>query len=63
VGEREAFNGFAMTAVDGKGRVAIPASMRAVIERNVEAGGGDPRPVVIALHPQDPCLIAYDPAW
>lgn len=63
MGEREAFNGFAMTAVDGKGRVAIPASMRAVIERNVEAGGGDPRTVVIALHPKDPCLIAYDPAW
>ncbi len=52
-----------MTAVDGKGRVAIPAAMRAVIERNVEAGGGDTRTVVIALHPQDPCLIAYDPAW
>jgi MraZ protein len=63
VGEREAFNGFAMTAVDGKGRVAIPASMRAVIERNVEAAGGDPRTVVIALHPKDPCLIAYDEAW
>lgn len=63
MGEREAFNGFAMTAVDGKGRVAIPASMRAVIERNVEAGGGDPRTVVISMHPQDPCLIAYDPAW
>lgn len=61
--EREAFNGFAMTAVDGKGRVAIPASLRAVIERNVELGGGDPRTVVIALHPKDPCLIAYDPAW
>ena len=52
-----------MTAVDGKGRVAIPASMRAVIERNVEAGGGDPRTVVIALHPKDPCLIAFDPAF
>lgn len=63
MGEREAFNGFAMTAVDGKGRVAIPASMRAVIERNVETGGGDSRTVVISLHPQDPCLIAYDPAW
>jgi MraZ protein len=63
VGEREAFNGFAMTAVDGKGRVAIPASMRAVIERNVEAGGGDTRTVVISMHPKDPCLIAYDPAW
>lgn len=52
-----------MTAVDGKGRVAIPASMRAVIEKNVAAMGGDVRTVVIALHPQDPCLIAYDPAW
>jgi MraZ protein len=52
-----------MTGVDGKGRVAIPASMRAVIDKNVEAGGGDPRTVVIALHPKDPCLIAYDPAW
>lgn len=63
MGDREAFNGFAMTAVDGKGRVAIPASMRAVIERNVEADGGDPRTVVISLHPKDPCLIAYDTAW
>ncbi len=63
MGEREAFVGFAMTAVDGKGRLAIPASMRAVIERNVEVGGGDSRTVHIALHPQDKCLIAYDPAW
>lgn len=61
--EREAFNGFAMTAVDGKGRVAIPASLRAVIERNVELGGGDPRTVVIAMHDRDPCLIGYDAAW
>lgn len=63
LGDREAFNGFAMTAIDGKGRVAIPASMRAVIEKNVERFGGEQRTVVIGLHPKDPCLIGYDPAW
>jgi len=63
LGERETFNGFAMTAIDGKGRVAIPAAMRAVIEKNVERFGGDVRTVIIGLHPKDPCLIGYDPAW
>jgi MraZ protein len=63
LGERETFNGFAMTAIDGKGRVAIPAAMRAVIERNVERLGGDQRTVVIGLHPKDPCLVGYDSAW
>ena len=61
--EREAFNGLAINAIDGKGRVAVPAPMRAVIEKNVERFGGDARTVVIAMHPKDPCLIGYDPAW
>jgi DNA-binding transcriptional regulator/RsmH inhibitor MraZ len=52
-----------MTAIDGKGRVAIPAAMRAVIEKNVERLGGEQRTVIIGLHPKDPCLIGYDPAW
>jgi MraZ protein len=58
VAARELFEGFALQAVDPKGRVAIPADFRNAIERNAEG-----RQVVVGLHPFDPCLSAYDTAW
>jgi MraZ protein len=58
VADREIFQGFALQAVDLKGRVAIPADLRVVAERNSEE-----RQVVVGLHPTDPCLSAHDPAW
>ncbi len=56
--ERGLFRGHALQAIDGKGRVAIPAPLRAVIERN----SGD-RILLISKHDSDPCLIGYDRTW
>jgi len=55
---REHFEGFALQAVDLKGRVAIPADLRGVVERN-----SDVRQIVIGRHPIDPCLSAHDLSW
>lgn len=56
--DRELFEGFALQAVDQKGRVAIPADLRAAAERN-----SDIRQIVVGLHPEDPCLSAHDLSW
>src|SRR4029078_290138 len=52
------FQGSALNAVDGKGRVSIPSFLRGVIERR-----GDARVIVLAKHENFPCLSAYDPAY
>lgn len=52
--DRDLFHGFSLSAIDGKGRVAMPAAMRSAIEKN----SGEER-LVIAKHPKDPCLIGY----
>ena len=52
------FQGSALNAVDGKGRVSIPAFLRGVIERR-----GGARTIVLAKHESFPCLSAYDPAY
>lgn len=49
------FNGSALTAVDAKGRLSVPAFIRGVIERRSDA-----KAVVIGAHEFDPCLTAYD---
>jgi MraZ protein len=51
------FQGSALNAVDGKGRVSVPAFLRSVVERR-----GDARTIVLAKHESFPCLSAYDPA-
>jgi MraZ protein len=58
VADRELFEGFALQAVDQKGRVAIPADLRNAAERN-----SDIRQIVVGLHPNDPCLSAHDLSW
>jgi len=52
------FQGSALNAVDGKGRVSVPAFLRSVVERR-----GDARTIVLAKHESFPCLSAYDPAY
>ena len=52
------FQGSALNAVDGKGRVSIPSFLRSVIERR-----GDARTIVLAKHETFSCLSAYDPAY
>ncbi len=49
------FNGSALTAVDAKGRLSVPAFIRGVIERRSDA-----KAVVIGAHEIDACLTAYD---
>ena len=49
------FNGSALTAVDAKGRLSVPAFIRGVIERRSDA-----KAIVIGAHEVDPCLTAYD---
>ena len=49
------FNGSALTAVDAKGRLSVPAFIRGVIERRSDA-----KAVVIGMHEVSPCLNAYD---
>ncbi len=50
---RELYEGFALQAVDAKGRVAIPADLRAAMERN-----SDSRTIVVRRN--GACLSAYD---
>ncbi len=50
---RELYEGFALQAVDAKGRVAIPADLRAAMERN-----SDSRTIVVRRN--GPRLSAYD---
>jgi len=52
------FQGSALNAVDAKGRVSVPAFLRAVIEKR-----GDAKTIVLAKHDQFSCLSAYDPAY
>ena len=49
------FNGSALSAVDAKGRLTVPAFIRGVIERRSDA-----KAVVIGMHDVSPCLNAYD---
>ena len=49
------FNGSALNAVDAKGRLSVPAFIRAVIERRSDA-----RAIILGAHEIDPCLTAYD---
>lgn len=55
------YEGNALQGVDAKGRVAIPAQFRSVIERNAE--GPDSRIIVVGRHPALPCLRAYDTSF
>ena len=54
----ELYEGFALQGVDEKGRVAIPADLRAAADRNSDA-----RTVVVGKHPFDPCLQVHDLSW
>ncbi|WP_326524773.1 division/cell wall cluster transcriptional repressor MraZ [Sphingomonas sp.] len=55
------YQGNALQGVDAKGRVAIPARFRDVIQRNAE--GPDASTLIVTRHPDLPCLRAYDASW
>ena len=60
--DREYFRGYALQGVDDKGRVAIPAALRSTLEANtpVRSDGKEARQVVISIHEEGACLVAFD---
>ncbi|MGJ3646930.1 division/cell wall cluster transcriptional repressor MraZ [Sphingomonas sp. GlSt437] len=59
------YQGYALQAVDDKGRVAIPSSLRATLIARAPAGVDpkDAMSVVLGFHESDPCLIGYDAGY
>ena len=49
------FSGSTLVAVDAKGRLSVPASIRQKIERR-----SDTRALVLTRHPDEPCLAGFD---
>jgi len=64
VSERGDYQGSGLALVDDKGRVAIPNALRSTLAENApRPDGKDGGTVIIAAHEDQPCLIAYDPAY
>lgn len=64
VDNRSEYQGDGLGLVDDKGRVAIPASLRATLAINSpRADGKDGGSVVVGVHPEQKCLRAYDPVY
>ena len=64
VSERGDYQGNGLGLVDDKGRVAIPNALRATLAANApRADGKDGGTIVVAIHEDQPCLVAYDPAY
>lgn len=63
--DRGIFQGYGLQGVDDKGRVAIPAALRQVLETNNprSANGEILRSVLYAPSETDTCIIAYDHAY
>lgn len=55
--ERRFYSGGVLGGVDAKGRLALPASVRQVVETR-----SDSRTLFLRPHPTLPCLLAYDAA-
>lgn len=62
---RGIYQGYALQGVDRKGRVAVPAALRTVVEANNprQPSGDVLRTLSIAPHETEKCLIAYDQAY
>src|ERR1700679_786204 len=52
------FLGYALNAIDAKGRVSIPADFRAVVERRSQVSA-----IILGPHPTADCLVAYDRSY
>jgi MraZ protein len=52
------FNGSALNGVDAKGRLSVPAFIRAMIERR-----STEKAIVLGKHESDNCLVGYDAAY
>lgn len=58
VADRAVFRGYALQGIDGKGRVALPASMRLIVE-----GQTGERTLLLSDDDKRDCLRAADPNW
>lgn len=58
MGERRFYSGGVLGGVDAKGRLALPAPFRQVVETR-----GETRTLFLRPHPTLPCLLAYDSAY
>lgn len=56
--ERESFIGYAVQAIDAKGRVALPTALRGPMEANSGSRG-----LYIDQHEDGSCLVAFDRGW
>lgn len=56
--DRELYLSYGLQAVDAKGRVAVPAKLRSVLERNAES-----RELLVKRHAAHTCLSAFDLNW
>lgn len=62
--ERGLYQGGGIGLVDDKGRVAIPNALRATLQGNSpRPDGKDGGTIIVAAHEDEPCLVAYDPAY
>ncbi|MDP1025622.1 division/cell wall cluster transcriptional repressor MraZ [Sphingomonas sp. KR1UV-12] len=62
--DRGRYQGDGIGLVDDKGRVAIPAALRATLAANApKADGKTGGTIVIGAHQKNPCLVAYDPLY
>jgi MraZ protein len=55
---RAIYSGQGLSGIDAKGRVGIPAGLRATLE-----GNSDGRTLVIARHPNLQCIVGHDRGW
>lgn len=53
---RRTYRGFGLSGIDGKGRVAIPAKLRATLEVN----SNNERVIALSRSRTSPCLTGYD---
>lgn len=62
VAERCGYKGIGLQTVDDKNRVALPSTLRTLIERNIgmAAETKEGRVLTIATHETDPCIVIYD---
>jgi len=64
VAQRSRYQGHGIGLVDDKGRVAIPAPLRATLAANApRPDGKDGGTIIIGPHEVHDCLVAYDPAF
>jgi len=62
--DRGRYQGDGIGLVDDKGRVAIPAALRATLAANApKADGKTGGTVIIGAHQKSRCLVAYDPGY